>query len=358
MNAFIAWTPLHLINIINTKVHYFDDELNDLYIYNEFKGAQQLYDRAVDIDIFDNVYLIKYNQMTKSYIKTANLLFNLNGYNLSKDAYENIFVQGDNYFAKLFYAYVKSNNQQVKLHYIEDGIGAYVESNIFDLKAKKNRLIKVINKNSIYRANFDKYFVYEPTLVQVDSRNKYLELPKLKVNTKAYNAIISLFEKTLNSLDRVKSVKYVFLDQPFQADGSEINEYKIFDIVQKAIKNQNELAVKLHPRSDKRKYGKSRVIDTDLPWELYCLANKAENTTIISMASSAAFTPSMMFDMKLPVIYLAEMIKNEFFSDQSDTAAVNTWLENAINVGNVLNIRMPDEINIPKTINDFHKFVD
>ncbi|WP_208558885.1 polysialyltransferase family glycosyltransferase [Marinilactibacillus kalidii] len=356
MNAFIAWTPLHLINIVNTIVNYYDDIENDLYIYNEFEGAEKLYDRAINIDIFENVYLIKHNQINKPIIKNANLLFNLNGYKLTKYSYENIFVQGDNYFAKLLYAFIKSKNKQVALNYIEDGIGAYVESNIFDLNAKKNKLVKIINTKSIYRATFCKYFVYEPSLVQSKEQNNYVKLPKLKLGTKAYEVILFLFEDELKDAKNSKNTNFIFLDQPFQADGSKINEYEVFNIVKSAIKKESELIVKLHPRSSKNKYGEISVINTDLPWELYCLTNQANEATIISMASSAAFTPSMMFDMPIPVIYLAEIIKTEFFSNHFDDSS-SSWLENAINLGALMSSRLPDEIKVPKTVNEFKKLI-
>ena len=76
------------------------------------------------------------------------------------------FYTGENYFTKILFSNVYKN-PDVKLNYIEDGLGTYLKKSIFSTSKNVQRVFKILNKNSIFK-KIDDYFVYCPELLLYD----------------------------------------------------------------------------------------------------------------------------------------------------------------------------------------------
>lgn len=321
MNAFIAWTPLHIINIINTAEAYYHGEDNDLFIYDEFEGAKSIYHQLQTLGYFRNVYYICHKENGNKLNMAFSMLINRQHFIKHNSIYRNIFIQGGNYFSKLLYGEIKKLNPNLQLHYIEDGLGAYVDSPIIRLDTPAKKFIKYFNKYSMYHASIDTYYVYEPDLIIQKKEVNCKKLPKLTADNTAREKIRRAFSMKSNNPSASLVDKIVFFDQPLLDDGFEINEIELVNLLKK-LKTKRDLLVKLHPRTQRNKYGDIDVIKTDLPWELYFLNMDMDNVVLLSIATTAAFTPYLMYGIDIPVIILAPYYLNSLKDKDSNSSTI------------------------------------
>lgn len=326
MIAFVAWTPLHIINILNTKLTYYTDTEADLFIYGEFNGAQQVYKNILKEGVFQNVYLVDHRKMGNKLTSKLNILLNINHMiTLDKKVdYDIIFTQGGNYFLKILYGQTKKNNPNVELKYIEDGLATYLNVTLLNTSEIRRKIMNFINPHSIFLAEITGYYLYEPKLTNIDQSFQLNRLPVIKKDGILYEQLKRIFglpekeEKMENSL--------LFLDQPLEKDNYQINEDNILKLIKEDGINKRFL-VKLHPRTDSDRYGNDiQIFKTDLPLELCFLAYDLRNTVIVSCISTASFTPRMIFGLKNEVILLSEMVRNdrEFSNEDERTQKVLT----------------------------------
>lgn len=354
MNAFIAWTPLHVINIINTAVNYFPNQQNDLFIYDEFNGADEIYQQLLKMEVFNNVYKISHKETGNTLTKAFNMLINNQSLVSLDTTYDNLFIQGGNYFSKILYGETKKKNKKVKLHYIEDGLGAYTGSPIIRIDTPAKKLVKFLNRHSMYRADIDSYYVYEPNLVAEKFDAPYVKLPKLTHKNNARNLVQTAF--ILDDVsDRQLIGKTLFFDQPFVQDGFSIDEMAFINEVEN-MKPEEAITIKLHPRSTLDKYGNFDIIDTNLPWELYCLKLEMKNVNLLSIATTAAFTPYLMFGLEMPVIILASYYLKKLRVEKGNEQTMK-MLENLVVFSHNYQKNVGAMIHMPETLDELAKLL-
>lgn len=349
MNAFIAWTPLHVINIINTTINYFPGVKNDLFIYDEFNGADDIYRELIKMNIFCNVYKISYKDTGNTLTKGFNMLINNQNLVSLDTTYDNLFIQGGNYFSKILYGETKKKNKQVELHYIEDGLGAYTSSPIIRIDTPAKKIVKLLNRHSMYHAKIDSYYVYEPDLVAKKHDAPYYKLPKLNYENDARLIIMTVFGLN-DASDRQLADKILFFDQPFVNDGFSIDEKAFINEVRK-MSLEEPITIKLHPRSVTDKYGDIDILETDLPWELYCLNLEMDNVYLLSIGTTAAFTPYLMFGLEMPVIILASYYLKKLKAEKGNEQTM-TMLENIVSFSHNYQKNVGAKSHMPESLDE------
>lgn len=314
MLAFVAWTPLHIINILNTKFAFYSEKEADLYIYGEFNGAEQIFKKIQEESIFRNVYIVYPEDMGGSFESKINVLINRNRMLKTNDPFEYdvIFTQGGNYFLKILFGKAKKLNPNLQLKYIEDGLVTYSTNDLLNTSVKRQKFLNIINPYSMFSSPIQEYYVYDPESSQMyaNKDKKVYRLPLIDENNIIYSILKRIFE--LENKKIILSDKIIFLDQPLQQDGYDINEEGIIELLVSNTINK-ELMVKLHPRTDLKKYkGKMTALNTTVPWELCFMKYDFSNSIIVSTVSTASFTPNMMFGIDNKIVLLADLlIKNE-----------------------------------------------
>ena len=319
MIAFIAWTPLHIINILNTKQTYYSDIKADLYVFDEFNGAHQVYQNLLKENVFQNVYLVDYKQIGNKFSSKWNVLFNINRMiKLDKKIdYDIIFTQGGNYFLKILFGQAKKNNPNVELKYIEDGLATYLDVSLLNISAIRKKIMNLINPYSMFSAEITDYYLYEPKLTNIKQSLHLNRLPTIDAGSMLYEQLKRIFSLSLNETNLSKSL--LFLDQPLEIGGLQIKEDRIVNLLKKYTLHK-KFIVKLHPRTNPKRYGDEvEIMNTDLPLELCFLAYDLKDTVIVSCISTASFTPRMIFGLENKVILLSEMVrKNREFSTEDE----------------------------------------
>lgn len=329
MLAFVAWTPLHIINILNTKFAFYSEDEADLFIYGEFSGAKKIYENIKKESIFKNTYIVYPEDMGKPLESKINVLINRNRMLKAKKNfdYDVVFTQGGNYFLKILFGKAKKLNPDVQLKYIEDGLVTYSDKDLLNTSLKRQKISNFINPYSMFSFPIEEYYVYDPKSTQMYKNidKKVFRLPIINSNNIIYFILKRIFEikdKKISLSDKV-----IYLDQPLEQDGYKINEKKIIDLVVNNTTNR-DLIVKLHPRTDEKKYfGKMDILNTTVPWELCFMKYDFEKTIIISTVSTASFTPNMMFGINNSIVILADLLIDKKQITNNDLDVINKLKE-------------------------------
>ena len=335
------------MNILNLYKNFYDGEASDIFISDEFVGARELSQKLRDLNIFQNVYFFEYYKGKGKLKETADVLFSKNSIFREHEPlkeYDTFFVYGRNYLAWSIFSQLKKKNSKLNLYYIEDGIAAYVDKNIYQTKSYKKKIIGLLNKWAIFHFEIEKYFVYNPGL-SVFPEEKKIELPALEENNSALSVIQSLFilPKSLTIKNSI-----VFLDQPFVADGYSFSEFEIFQEIKAILPNDKKIIVKLHPRSEKNKYGLDvEYFRTDTPFELLVLADIFKDSLVINPLSTGTFSSDFMFHKKVQTVFLSNLLTNENgfevkgISEQS-VVNFNVFLNKYMSVEKKLSFFLPE----------------
>lgn len=110
--AFICWTPLHIINILNVINTYYRNEKKDLYVYAEFSGAEVYYQRLKEMHVFEDVFFVKPEKMGNFFQRKFSLVTGKSKMtNILKVSYDQMFIQGENYFSKILFSSMRKKIQ-------------------------------------------------------------------------------------------------------------------------------------------------------------------------------------------------------------------------------------------------------
>lgn len=319
-HGFVAWTPLHIINMLNVQKNFIknDDEIV-FFILDNFTNSSKLISDLKMYFPHIEVVIIHPKNYGSRIEKISRLYFNKNPF--YNDTLDEIYIPGDIYFGRILFANQYSKNKNLKLNYIEDGLGAYVGVDVVHRRNLNDKVQELINKKSIYHAEWENAFVYEPTLLPKKLANYTKKIPKLDKNNKVYKNIYKLFESTYDEMGtNIKKQSILFFDQPFNDGQTKIDETKVFnDLKTVADELKLDIQIKLHPRSNEWKYGKDvDYLETNMPWEVYLLFNDIEDFILVGINTTAAFSPFLLFNEKIPVILLSEYVSN-YYTDHTDS---------------------------------------
>lgn len=348
--AFICWTPLHIINILNVVENYYTDEKKDLYVYAEFNGASEYYQRLKDLNVFNNVLLIDPVDMGNSFDRKLALLTGKS--KMLDDAnvvYDQIFIQGENYFSKILFSSVHKKNADVCLNYIEDGIGAYLSEQIFSSSVSKKSIINRINPNSIFAKDVKYSYVYRPDLLMYKKQGAR-KIPAIKKNSIVAKQIRSVFElETVDLKDRS-----VYFDQPLLKDGFGIDEAEVAKKI-RMINLKRDLLVKLHPRSISSQYNNQEVLKSQLPFEVLMLENDFSNTVLLSPLSTIAFSPLLMLGKPMKSIFLPKLLLSTY--NKTIPSEKKLVLEKLVEFCNSFNKISEIQVLLPETWEELERIL-
>lgn len=320
-NAFVCCTPYHLIVTLHMIGTLYKEDQNDIYISNHFESAKNVYQRLLSLKTkinipVKNVYFIEDKEI--SYDKSSFKINKIKGLltcNISKYIktnesviYTNLFLFTHSFFSNLIVTYAYNKNKAVKINFVEEGRMSYVirRSDIRNkIKFFLDRITKVIKRRILSINIADKLLLFQPDLYTGDLKDKVSPIPSIKENPELKGVLNDVFnyQKQTN----FNHAKYIFFDQSFAIDSNkQINEYVIVNNLTTRYFKE-DLLIKLHPRDsiDKYKnYSQTMVNNSNFPWELIYLNEDLYDKVLISVNSSAVFTPKIVFGRNHKIIIL------------------------------------------------------
>lgn len=317
--AIVCCTPYHIINAINLKINKFIYDEVDIYVSNHFSNSYEIFCRLKEINIFSNtVYVSDHKLYTKfskaklwkiRYFKNFQIM--CDGYFDYSSYYDIICLSAGSYFSIVFYEYLFNKNNRIKLFWIEDGLGSYI-NRINNFLTYKTKLFDFISLRKYNIKKIDKLFLYEPRLYNVSEVLDIEIIPKIYGEKK--NNILKylnyIFSYQIDDSKSLENYKYIFLEQSYEEDGNKIPQYELIKYLSNKL--GDEILFKLHPRSQREKYNKLDInfYDKDyLPLELLFLNLGTNNKKLITINSTAVFNMKNMLNCNNDIILLYELVK-------------------------------------------------
>ena len=312
---FICDTPFQILNALNIAYHQSDSgkgKYRTLYIINQFNNAQLIYERILNSNLFDKVYLL-----TRDETKFLKVGFKRN----IRMAFD--FLAPKLFLAKRFYNYDISDiiyndfdivyasgafstvaailkiNRKAEFILFDDGLGSYSGNIIIRSSGGRlNRIFCVLFRVGSSICIPSKLLVNNPSFcysTAVDKKRVF-QLPSF--DAKFISFCNSIFETNIN-----KDASIYWLTQPIDCNqGSHRVRSVVRDIIEPY---KSKIIIRLHPRDMDRDFYSLYNIETseDL-WELSILNKNIDQLVLISEFSSAQIMPKLLFDIEPTLVFL------------------------------------------------------
>lgn len=264
---------MHLLNIVNVKLTYFEREPADLFVLDSARISKKMIATIQKKCIFNRVVFLPMVPETTSDLKyRISLLQKLHvAHVLQSHLYQfkknvDSFIDGITYnrmFISNFgvettpwlVAYLLSKNTKLKISIIEEGAGDLYKNKdqLFCLSSRKHVdfFISCLLHTKIHKSELikivDEIYLYVPEVYSSDTHLKTLRIPCINLNFSLFN---DLFLGELNGLDIDDYLKrpYIYLSSSNVTQGDYDGMYKEVDILCSEIP-MNKIIIKDHPRS-------------------------------------------------------------------------------------------------------------
>ena len=310
----ICCTPYQILNLINLSMNQFQDYEVDVVIVDHFEGYDKLYYKFIEKKIFNKVYLCKHKYIKDNGLKEHKNLY----FNLIENYIENFkiykydkFILGNNLIiSNILFAKLKRINKNLEVVLIEDGLLTYT-SEFEELKTYVKFIRRMMGQPIIEKKYINSIYVYDKELIcyKVNSNTQVINLEK--ISDRVANVIKDVFID--DSIDNNIYQNIIYLDQPFTSDNLNISEKEVLGNITKYL--GDEITVKLHPRQNKKIYDSFNVNILEKSkciWEIELLSiNNLEEKTIVTVNSSAAFTPILLYGVETNIILLNDIFNKD-----------------------------------------------
>lgn len=204
---------------------------------------------------------------------------------------------------EIYYA-IKRNNPNVRFDLFEEGICEYY---FLAKKPWSKVLFSYIFFGRYYADDCENLYVYSPEIVEVAWKKIKLKaitpVPEIPGLLQIVNRC---YDYTPTELATGK-YKCVFLEQKMDTEAESREQIALIRTIAETF-GENELIVKLHPRTDPESYkGMFDCMKTSMPFEIIAMNEDVEDITFISCGSSTLLNFRLMLH-KEPNIFLLGMM--------------------------------------------------
>lgn len=213
--------------------------------------------------------------------------------------YDNLFVANLDAYTKFVYR----TNRELKIFLIEDG--ASICTNDWREATKR---WNYINEFNLVYDHVEALYLYTPELMCIDLGYTMRPLPRINQNEPK---IVEIYNKIFDYDKSFKFPKFVFLEEPFQADKIMNNDLELMKLISNEV-GYNNFFIKEHPRNTvnrSKELGLAQQADTPWPFELMLMNNSDVDTVYITVDSGALISTRILFEQDVKTIFLYRIIK-------------------------------------------------
>lgn len=324
--AVVCASSLQLIHCLNYLLEHFDGEDVDLFMINQFSGAEELRNKILKTGIFRQVYLIAdrrkdglnaFQKLREYWIERFCERLALSrwvggGFDINKKDYTSVVGSGFPTFFLIMAKYLQ-DKRGIRAVLIEDGLGSYLNRGLYGKKNLAGRILSPIFELKAESLDAQALYVNSPELsssaiapLRPLSKSAYKEGGQLN------HIIDDLFEA---SAENYRGKKVIYFNQPLELYGL-ISSDNVEAVVVENIRcifESEAIAVKIHQRVNAvpSYFPRELVIGDRNPWELTCAKIDAESMILISPCSAALFTPFMMYGKETRIILTYKLYGGE-----------------------------------------------
>ena len=320
MVLFLANTMTQLLNAIVIKKTLLQNENCDVY-YTE--NLRDYATKAQESGAFDNAYQItlvkdicsRDSSVKRAIVRIKNALdFSLVKKMLPSDPmlYSRVYASGISLRNYEFYYAIKCKNSDVKLSLYEEGLCEYYTLGLPHSFARA--LFSHLFFHHYYFEECDSVYVYAPGAVKNTWNNIAVKrIPGIYENSEIISLINKVFGYEPTELKNAED-KVIILEQSYY-DEKQIKEQEEIIQMLAEVFGKDRIIIKLHPRSEKNKYGSEyQYVNTKIPLEIIALnENIDRNNVFVSISSSSVLNFKMMLNREPRILLL-----NKFLNPGAD----------------------------------------
>lgn len=351
-----------IINVLNINWHkrFFDEnkdnyEYADIMILNGFDKAEEIASIISNSDDFRNVYLVG-RVINKGHFHLFNTIIDIflpkqyiqNKLGLKVDDIINSYdvIMVPRFSRNAASVWQINKNAILELH--EDGLGTYTST--VDLNSF-SKAYKILYKTMNYNRDFSDYEyinINKPDLLV--SKSKVKKIPSF--DKKCLEKISPFFEKNINITKSEKECSCYF----FYQYGLERTMEKI--VRELSDRYGNSIVYCPHPRHKKEIPNNFKVELNNQMWEIRIpKIENIEKKYLISVHSTACFTPKILYDYEPYVILLYKLIEEDDINNLREDE--KKFLKTFDNFIKLFKKTYKDEtkIIIPKSYDELYKYL-
>lgn len=317
----------------------------DLIILNSFDGAEGIKNNIIKTNLFSKVFFVEktYNKGLFHVVKSViDVLFP------SKYLYDNFKLKKQDIINKYNYLVVPKYstimdaifrlNRNAKIHLYEDGMGSYFA--MPSLKPK-SKVYKWLNGNTNFE-DYEALYLVMPELYSGDEHRLVKSMPE--INDECLEYLKKNFP--VSNIDNKKDIYWI-------AQYLNNSDYlKLVDNLLLVIgKYKNRVLCRPHPRySNIFDFSNFEIDSSKESWELKILNIESINESLlISVHSTACFTPKMLFNEEPYIILFYKLFDKEVSNTNDNFEELLTKFRNKYS--------NPNKIMIPNSIKEFEQCV-
>ena len=323
--CYFCTTPFQIISSIS-MANSFREEA-DLYIIDQFKGANKMGMLLEESGIFQNVVVQCEKDIINTYINVRKEGGLYNHFKIAKSylhvdqiakqilicdaSYEKMYISSKSYIARLIMLYFIKHKAKIEIIYFDDCEGSYYNPKLYTPSKGDSIIRKIIFGNAANDTD-KKRILYSPELyykLNPDSTAIVEQMPCLWQQKSVKDVINKMFEFKLE--DKVHE-KVILLDilKEVLSDDEQIRYTRCCNYINSVFHKEN-IIVKKHPRDNTENSNFTYYHNSSIPFEVLALNSDISNKIIITYASTGAITPKQIFDKEPIVILLYKLIKKE-----------------------------------------------
>jgi|GEM_PF-1207045 len=314
MIAFFCGTPFQLMNAINLKISLHKDENAEIYVFNYFRNAEEIARNLEKINIFQKVYIIETNKYKSPYgIIKKFIMDNSIKKEFGNKNYKQLYICYNGLLQNLFYNLFLNTNKNMIVNFFDEGTATYIYPYKNALKSVYKIFLALLRMKSMDK-HLDSVYLYCPSAIQENKQYKVKQLPKIsKKNEGLINIYNQIFDYNCEE-NEFEGRKIIFFEESFSQD-TDCSDEELIGMVLNSI-DKDEIIVKRHPRVKKNRYidyGVKYNKNSSIPWELYLLNNDFQEKILITLSSTAAISPKVIFDEEPRVIILYHLLDKKAY---------------------------------------------
>lgn len=345
-----------LLNVLNLHWHRkyasFENINNykaDIIIQNSFEGADEISEIVKKEDTFEKVYLLEkvFNNGSFHALKTVidivfPILFLKSKHNIRIEEIANNYNVICTPKYSLLIDQIWRLNKKASLDLIEDGIGSYHLSMLFEPRSEsQKRLRKFLNCNDF--SKYNKLYLVNKGMYVGKDEYKVIEIPKYDKDYLGH--VKNMFKYYADNYDEKK----VYWLSQF-LNNNEFNDM-MAGVLEKLVPYKNDVLFCQHPRTYMDNIHGFSSTDGKQIWELQILnMNNVSNKLFISIHSTACFSAKMLFDEEPYIIMFYRM------GDKKVTGVTDSFEESVRRF--IASYRHPEKVMLPETLEEFEQCID
>ena len=314
-NLFLCNSVYQLLNALNLRMNVFGEERADIVVTDICPDHEGLAARLRGTGLFETVYAVKSKFIFRQQYKHTRLSVNRYRFDptsllkqageIPGKAYARYLTGAFDDYISMLYIILQKKNRDIEHFRFEDGGMSYVRDHacVNEVERRMEKLFRIRPLGSILAP----MYLYEPELYSAKDGREVLQMPKLSKDDAAFiEAVNKVFN--VSQAEPLKE-KAVFFEASYYADGLTTNDRELVEACHNTL--GDELAIKLHPRNGVNRFEDAgiAIMQTDMPWELYCLNNDVRGKTLISVTSNAAISPQLFLEEPPHTVLLYKLFK-------------------------------------------------